>query len=283
MAIPVFWNEIQVGPGLQNFSINAGACTITAGTYSTFREFRNAFMTAAQTSVATLRSGLSSTGHFTLDNNGGANFTVTFTDIAIGYLLGYTGSIAIAGQSWTGSRRIGASLYLEHGGGPTAATIGEHDPKPGLVHVSQTEALSGLRRTTRSGVQRKRAAFSLQFLDNTALYVTPSSATGTTYAANAGAAFDIGLTQYAHAKERWYDSTRVEAQGWSDGRRIRYFPDSATTTYALTAAAWSAPAATAYSDWVADETACAEFSAEKARPPQTTKYHWTIPVWEYLT
>ncbi len=282
-----FWNAIHVGPGNCNVSVNGGATrTVANGVYNSFLSFRNAFMTAVQTDVATLRSGLTSTGYFTIDNNGGAAYTMDFIDQELGYLLGFTADLASA-NTHTAPRRIGASLYLEHGGGPTAATIGEHDPMPGLVHVTQTEALSGIRRTTRSGVRRKRTVFTLQFLDNTARFVSPSAAVATTYA-NAGtsAAYDIGLTQYEHAKYRWWDSTNISAQGWSDGRRLRYFSDvgtagSGAAVYAQTAAAW-AFTGVQYTDWTVDMEACQQFPGVKVRPPLTTKYHVTIPVCEFF-
>lgn len=283
MANAVFWNEIQVGPGNKDFIINAGSASIAQGTYASFLEFRNAFMTAAQTVVATLRSGISSTGHFTIDNNGGANFTVTFSDIEIGYLLGFTGSLSAAANTFTAPRRIGASLYLEHGGGRHAATIKEHDPMPGLVHVTQTEALSGVRRTTRSGVRRKRARFEIQFLDNSARFVSPSGAVTTTYANAGTAVYDIGLTQFEHAKFRWWDPSNIAAQGWGDGRRIRFIEDSTNATFAQSAAAWAWASPAPYTDWVADADSCKEFGAEKARPPSTAAYHMTVPVSEYFT
>lgn len=285
----VFWNAIVIGPGNQNFTINGGAgITVTSGVYASFLEFRNAFMTAAQGAggIAALRSSISSTGHFTIDRNGGANWTLEWTDIELAYLLGFTANLGGGAQTFTAPRRIGASLYLEHGGGPTAATLREHDPMPGLTHVSQTEALSGLRRTTRSGVRRKKATFELQFLDHTARFVSPSGAVATTYANAAAAAYDIGLTQYEHAKLRWWDSTNLAAQGWSDGRRVRYFTTAGSAgdgyaTYAITDAAW-AFTGTPYTDWVADREACEQFGGQKARPPQTTKYHLTVPVTEYF-
>jgi len=284
-----FWNAIHVGPGNQNFTINGGAgITVASGVYASFLEFRNAFMTAAQGAggIAALRSSISSTGHFTIDRNGGANWTLEWTDINLAYLLGFTANLGGGAQTFTAPRRIGASLYMEHGGGPTTATIGEHDPMPGLVHVTQTEALSGVRRTTTSGVRRKRATFALQFLDNTARFVSPSGAVATTYANAAAAAYDIGLTQYEHAKLRWWDKTNVAAQGWADGRRIRYFSSTGAAgdgyaVYALTAAAW-AFTGTPYTDWTADAEACQDFPGVKASGKLTTKYHLTVPVSEYF-
>ena len=273
---PCFWNQIDVGPGNQNFVVNAGAVVVPAGRYASFLSLRNAFMTAAQAVVATLRSGVSNIGHFTVDNNGGAAFSITFTDAELGYLLGFTGNLAAA-NTYTGPRRIGASLYLEHGGGPHPATIREHDPVPEMMHVAQTDALSGKRRTTRSGVRRDAASFELQFLDNTARFVSPTTATGTTYASAATGTYDIGLTQYTHARDRWWDSTLVAAQGWSDGRKIRYFEDSAGATFSTTAAAW-AFSGSPYTEWIPDAESCRTFARVKSRPPQTTRYNLTVGV-----
>lgn len=283
------WNAIHIGPGNQNFTINGGAAiTVTSGVYASFLEFRNAFMTAAQgaSGIAALRSSISSTGHFTIDRNGGANWTLEWTDISLAYLLGFTANLGGGAQTFTAPRRIGASLYLEHGGGPTTATIREHDPMPALIHVTQTESLAAIRRTTRSGVRRKRATFEIQFLDNTARFVSPSAAVATTYANAASATYDIGLTQYEHAKFRFWDPTNVAAQGCGDGRRLRYFSDTGAAgdgkaVYALTAGAW-AFTGTPYTDWTLDEEACRQFPAVKARPPLTTKYHVTLPVSEYF-
>ena len=279
-----FLNQITIGPGNDSFTLDetpaggAVSCTVANGTYGSFIEFRNAFMAAAQAVIATLRSSLSSTGFFTLDNNGGNAYAIAWTDTPLRDLLGYTADLAMV-NSHPAPRRIGASLYLEHGGGPTAATIGEHDPLPGLMHVTQTDSLSGVRRTTRSGVQRKRATFGIQYLDNTARLVSQASAVATTYA-NA-ASTEAGLTVYEHAKTRWYDSTNISYQGWSDGRPVRYYASSLDAYYVITGAQWVI-SGTPYTSWVFDEQVCKEFPGVKARPPLATKYHLNLPCVEYL-
>ena len=123
---------------------------------------------------------------------------------------------------------------------------------------------------------RDKATFALQFLDNTARFVSPAGAVATTYA-NATGTNAIALTQYEHAKTRWWDSTTVAYQGWSDGRPVMYFADAATDcTFALTAAAW-AFAGVPYTEWVFDAAVCQDFSAVKSRPPRTSQYHLTLP------
>lgn len=283
---PCFWNAIHVGPGNQNFTVNIGggpvACTVTSGVYASFLEFRNAFMTAAQTVRATLRSAITNKGYLSLDDGGAGAYAIVWTDVALGYLLGFTTDLASA-ASHIAPRRIGASLYLETDTG-LAATIEDHEPLPGFAHVSQTESLGAIRRTTRSGVRRKRASFAIRFLDNTARFTSPASAVATTYANDTGAStFSIGLTQYEHAKYRWYDCSNVAAQGWADGRRIRYFTDADNATFALSAAAWAFSSSSVYSDWIADGEACQEFAATKARNALTTKYHLTLHVCEYFS
>lgn len=269
-----FWNALRIGSANRDFQVNGNGKTI-ATTVTRLEGLLNDLLADLQSEVAACRVGLSSTGHVTLDSNGGANFSVTWTDTPLRDLLGFTGNLAAA-NSYIAPRRVGGAWYATHGGGPLAATLQEHDPQPGLVHVSQTFALSGLSRTSRSGVRQLAGTFDLRNLDNSARYVSPAGATGTTYAS--AAATDPGLTSYLHARERWYDSTDVAQQGYSDGREVYYF---------ATAPSWSPSGApqvvTPTSAWVVLEDDLRRFGARKEAPPKSHAYRLTLAVRELLT
>ena len=271
--MPAFVNYWVIGPQNQDFSFSGVAKTLANGLYTAWAVLDD-FLDKIQITTATIRLSLSSTGHLTIDNNGGANFTIAWTDTAFRDLLGFTADLAAA-NAYTGARRIRGSLYLEHGGGPLAATIGEWDPQPELASVVQTRSLGGVKRTTRSGVVTDSGQLVLQYLDNTARYVSPSAAVGTTYAA-AGAT-ELGLTMATHARDCWWDSTVVGSQGWSDGRPVQYHATSPSIT---ASAAPTMPTAT--STWVMDGESCKRWGATKARPPLTTLYGLTVQAEEYV-
>ena len=279
--MPCFHNLIWVGPGNQNFNANDGlgaqAVVLTAGSY-TWDAFRNEFLARIQAlggaTFAAVRMGISASGHVTIDTNGGANLSLTFTagDTDIGKLLGFTTDLAGA-NSYLAPRRIRGAYYL------SGATLREHDAKHSLTQVAQTIALSGVSRTTISGSKIDLAKFELQFLDNSARLVSPAGAVATTYANALATA--VGLTEYDTAHSIWWDSTNVGYQGWNDGRPVRYFALSSDATIALSAAA-STYTASLYTTWVFSEKNCKEWDAKKSRPPKTTSYSIDIEAQQYV-
>lgn len=278
--MPAFWNYIYVGEDNDDFSINVGgasAVSLTHGRYTMFG-FLDHFLDICQTGAGAggIRLGVSSTGHVTIDNNGGANFALTWTDTDLRDLLGFTANLGGAANSYTGTRRMRGSYYMGNAAVATASTIREHDPKPGLTHASQTESLGGVIRTTIGAKRRNMTEFQLQFLDHSARLVSPAGAAGTTYAD--AAATESGLTEYAHAKDFWHDALTVASQGWCDGRPVEFFETSPTIAIS---AAPSAPASTEYSTWVFGPAVCENWPGVKARPPKTTLYNITLPAKEY--
>lgn len=278
--MPAFWNYLYVGENNDDFTINVGGASpvsLTHGRY-TFFGFLDHFLDICQSGAGAggLRLGLSNTGHLTIDSNGGANFALTWTDTALRDLLGFTLDLGGAANTYTGSRRVRGSYYMGNAGAATLSTIRDHDPKPGLTAVSQTESIAGVIRTTIPAKRRNRSEFRLQFLDNSCRLVSPAGCVGTTYAG--AAATDPGLTEYKHAMDFWHDALTVASQGWCDGRPVEFFETSPTIAIA---AAPAAPASTAYTTWVFDAAVCENWPAPKAREPKTTLYHLALPAREY--
>lgn len=279
--MPCFWNQITIGPQTQNFQTDdnddgAGmASHVLTNGATTWDALLNDIATDIATDIAAVRIGLSTTGHVTIDNNGGVNFRVVWTDTALRDLLGYTATTLTGANSYLAPRRIRAAYY------PTQATVREHYPVPAYPMFAQTRALSGVTRTTIGGPDIDEAEFELQYLDDSSRLVSPAGAMATTYA-NA-AATETGLTEYRHARDHWWMAGSANQQGWVDGRPVRYFANASDAVRPLAGGAWS-PGSTTYTTWVlrgAGDNA-GGFPATKMRPPRTIHHRLEIAATEYV-
>lgn len=256
MALSCFQNRIEIGDQTKDFVDGGGARTIDKGLY-TWDTFRTAFLAAWV--QAGERFGISADGFVTLDDNGGANFTITWTDTALRDLLGFTADLAGA-NSYTASRKIRGAWY------PTkivnAALI-----KPRHAKVTQETCLSGKRRTFHSGNVYDRCHFQVLFVDGVTELASPTGFFGTSYVGT-------GITDHSHARDFWWDTSVASSQGWSNGKPVRYFADRANAAIALGAAAGFTYTAANFSTWNFDQRACEDWAnvAVEFRSPRTVHY-----------
>ncbi len=280
-----FWSNIFIGPGNDTFQTDddddgAGLVTHTLTNGETTWDALREDLIADITTDFPIQIGISSSGHVTINRTSGFPFRIVWTDAPLRDLLGFTENTLTGASSYIAPRRMRAAFYSTMPSAAQEPTIEEHDPMPGLIQVVQTDALSGVRRTTRSGVRRKRATFLLRNIPNDARYTSPSGAAVKTYA-NA-LSTEEGLTPYTHLRDFFYDSTTAGSQGYSDGRVVYYFADAADASVATSATDWSPALGGDYTRWIVDREDCESFSARKARPPKSHLYHVDLRVAEYL-
>ena len=272
MAV-AFYNYVVVGASNDTFN-DGGVRTITSGLYR-FDEFVEAFLNAWTT--VGRRVLLSDTGFVTLDNNGGANFAITWpaADVALRDYLGFTADLAAA-NSYIAPRRVRGAWHS------TFASLAEFDPVP-TGHATQRRSRGGLTRSTWQGRLVDEVEFVLQFLSNDRRLSSPASAVATTYAG--AAATEQGLTEYAHARDFWFDATAAANQGFSDGRPVVFFEDEADVGFTMNDAA--APAwnsiTTEFTTWVFAVEALAKLRREKVLTGKRTHYHLRLPATEYVS
>lgn len=270
MAV-AFYNYVVVGASNDSFNDGAGR-TVASGLYR-FDEFVEAFLDAA--GFAGRRLTLSDQGFVTIDNNGGANFAITWTDTALRDFLGYTGNLAAA-NSYAAPRRVRGAWHS------TFASLAEFDPVP-TGRASQRRSRGGLTRSTWQGRLVDEVEFVLQYLSNDRRLSSPASASGITYA-NAGAT-EQGLTEYAHARDFWFDATSAANQGFSDGRPVVFFEDEADVGFTMDSAAapaWNSLTSGEFSTWVFAAEALERLRREKVLAGKRTHYHLRLPAGEYV-
>lgn len=262
MTLGCFMNRLAIGPNTDSFTDTAPR-TIANGLYH-WDEFRTAFLAAWTT--AGKRMGISSAGFITLDNNGGANFGISWpTDTALRDLMGFTGDLAGA-NSYTAPRQF-------HGSWHPQKIINAAIAKPRFAHSTQNGCLSGKRRGFYSGSKYQRARFLVQFVDGVTELASPAGCvvTGgnTTYVGT-------GETDYLHAMDHWWDPAVAE-QGWGGtGRPVRYFADRLDSAIDQTDAAGFTYATADYTTWNFDQKYLEDWAevAKEFRYPRTV--HYTI-------
>jgi hypothetical protein len=266
-----FYNYVVVGASNDNFNDGAGR-TIASGMYR-FDEFAEAFLDAA--GFAGRRLTLSDQGFVTIDSNGGANFAITWTDTALRDFLGYTGNLAAA-NTYAAPRRVRGAWHS------TFATLAEFDPVP-TGAASQRRSRGGLTRSTWQGRIVDEVEFYLQFLSNDRRLTSPAGASGITYQ-DAGSA-DPGLTEYAHARDFWFDATSAANQGFSDGRPVVFFEDETDVGFTMDSAAapaWDSLSSGTFTTWVVGVDALARLRRDKVLAGKRTHYHLRLPAVEYV-
>lgn len=255
MTLSCFHNRLEIGPQTQFFTDTAPR-TIATGLYH-WDEFRTAFLAAWTT--AGKRFGLTSAGFVTLDNGGGAVFAITWTSPKLRDLLGYTADLGGA-NTYTASRKIRGAWHPMK---PVNSAIA----KPRFASVNQEETLSGKRRTFYSGAKYQRAQFAVHYVDGLTELASPAGYCGTGYSG-------LGLTDYTHARDNWWDTSDAASQGWANGRPVRFFADRDDADIAAGLAANYTFVAANYSTWNFDAKACADWSeiAKERTPLRTTLY-----------
>lgn len=268
-----FYNYVWVGGSNDTFTDAGGAQEITNGLYR-FDEFAEAFL--ATWSLANRRFSLSDNGFVTLDNNGGANFTIAWTDTAVRDFLGFTADLAAA-NTYTAPRMVRGSFTAVN------CTLTDFDPKPS-GYSNQRRSRGGLTRSTWQGRLIDQCGFSLFALKNSARLESPAAAVATTYA-NA-AATETGLTEYKQARDHWYDATSASNQGWCDGRPVVFFEDNSDVGFTMTSAsspAWDSLTSGEFSEWVFLKESLEIFGSEKVRPPLTHLYNLSWQAVEHVS
>lgn len=272
MPLPCIINDVVVGAAVDGFTDDTGAKTITNGIYR-FDEFVEAFLDVW--SAANRRFTLRDDGHVQLDNNGGGDFSITFDDPALMSVLGFNGNLA------------GSNLYISPqkircGWHAVLATLRELHIRPAHGECTQELTLGLVPYGSAMPVVAKTARLEIQFMGNAARLVSPSGASGTTYAALA--ASSLGLTEYAHMRDFAYDDTDAAKQGFGDGRRIVVFEDQGNSGFTMNATdnpAWEDLSSELFSQWVLTKESRDQLAVEKSRAPMTHVFDVAFDLLEY--
>lgn len=249
-----FWNQIYVPPlgaGAYHFrtddnddGVGYVNHVIPTGYYYP-DTLRAAMVALIATDIAAIRMGLSATGHWTLDNNGGVNWRLNFSALWLRDFLGFYGTSTLTGaNTYTGARRQRGAWY-------PGRPIARYDPQPLAAGGAEQEfAASGAPASEACGEEVLRTPFEFTAIDNVTDYVSPSGATGAAYTAGG-----IGRNDYQHARDLWWrlkDDVSYATQGWRNGRPVRYYPDRDNAVLAITGGATLTTAST-YTTWVFDK------------------------------
>lgn len=245
-----FWNQLRIGtPGAaQHFrtddnddGVGLVAHTIPPGYYYA-DTLRNALLTLIATDIAAIRIAISTTGHWTFDNNGGGNFRIVIDDPWLGVFLGFT-SVTLTGQnSYTGSRRMRGSWYPDR---PPSI----YDPQPYAAGgASQEFAASGAAASEACGEEPDETQFEFPAVNNVTEYSSPAGSYGASYGG-------AGITDFSHARDFWWklkDASGYQVHGWRNGRPVRWFPDRDDSDIAISGAGHT-HSSSLFTTWIFDK------------------------------